>query len=69
MEGLTTKVIGVRDLFGAQGSSDTHPSPSDTDTLTRHTLHLNLKYSNGLADASNRAITAERVYVDLSTLD
>ena len=36
MEGLTTKVIGVRDLLGAQCTSDTHPSPSDT--LTRLTL-------------------------------
>ena len=42
MEGLTltTKVIGVRDLPEAHGSSGTHPSPSDT--LTRLTLHLHL---------------------------
>ena len=33
---MTTQVIGVRDLYEAQGSSDTHPSP--TDTLTRLTL-------------------------------
>ena len=38
-EGLKAKVIDVRDLLGAWGSSDTHLPPSDT--LIRFTLHLN----------------------------
>ena len=40
MEGRTTEVIGVRDLAEIHGSSETHPSPSDT--LRRLTLHLHL---------------------------
>ena len=38
-KGLSTTVIGVRDLLRVKGSSDIHPSSSDT--LTRLTLHLN----------------------------
>ena len=38
-KGWQPNVIGVRYLLQAQGSSDSHPSPSDT--LTRLTLHLN----------------------------
>ena len=40
MEGLTTKVIDVRDLLEANDSSDSDNHPSPSDTLTRLTLHL-----------------------------